>query len=159
MFWAIKLKKMKKKPFHNWKLKEAKNHISLFNEDAICFIDKKFEELNIKTTEHNHFFRGETIIDWKCISGYYKLFFDLEGEEEKIMNLLKKSKIGRSKNIYIAYLQDNIVVRTPFNVFVKDWEGFVRSTLYNGIIFSENFEFIIEITRDYYFHSNFGIDI
>lgn len=148
---------MKYPEIKNWKLREAIEYIYIVGCTASSFIKSKFQELNIPEKYNEHFHRGETFIDWEKMPRYYKFFFDVEDGEEIIKEYLKQSNITLSKTLYITYLQEEVVVNIPVPVFFSDWEGFIRSTLYNAIIFSEDYSLIMEISRDYYLHSNFEI--
>ncbi|CAN5342009.1 hypothetical protein BH09BAC1_BH09BAC1_20890 [soil metagenome] len=141
----------------NWKLLEEIANIQVMNNDPLSVIDDVLTITNLPKMYNEVFGRHNTFIDWDKAPCHYRLFFDNINDEVLIKNSFLKSKVAEYDNLIITYCDDNIVVKVPFLIFIEDWEGFVRSTLYNGLIFTEDFKFVIEITRDYHFHSTFRI--
>lgn len=142
----------------NWKLKEVIDRIDVAHEDSIKYRDDLLKKNNIPTTENlTGIHRSESIVDWNEIEDNYSFYFDNEGEEELIKNYLKESKLKEVENIIILYGWKEPAVRLPTELFISDWEGFIRSTQWETLIFSEDFAYFIEITRDYFMHSNFPI--
>lgn len=142
----------------NWKLKEVSEHITILNDSISSFIQEKFQKFGIPQRYNEGFDRSETYIDWDKISEHHTFFFDYEDSEEPIKKLFENSDLAGYEYLIITYDQDELVVRVPFSIFLDDWEGFIRSTLYNALIFSEDFKLVLEVSRDYYFHSNFKIN-
>lgn len=141
----------------NWKLKEVQDNLELVASDSITYLEDKLKKLGIKQQDNKHFHRRETYIDWDEMPNYYKFFFDNEGWEEKVKQLLLASQISSTKRLIITYGKNEPVVKIPVKVFLEDWEGFFASTQWQTLIFSEDFKLIMEVSRDYYLHSNFSI--
>ena len=142
----------------NWKLKEVLESIEVIEWGASSFIENKLLELGISPQYNDHFHRGETFVAWSKMPEYHKFFFDKEGWEDRIKRWFEKSKLGEVKHVIITYLQEEVVIKVPTDIFFADWEGFVRSTLYNGLFLSGDYKLIMEVSRDYFLHSNFKIE-
>lgn len=146
------------KEVNNWKLKEVIDKIELIDQDSIKFRDKILKQKGFPLCNNlSGLDRKETIINWDKMNSYYSFYSDNESEQEQIGIALSNSEIGREENLIILYGWEEPVVKLPSKLFINDWEGFIRSTLWETFIFSEDYKLIIEVTRDYYFHSNFNI--
>lgn len=143
----------------NWKLKEIAGQYEIIASDSIAYRNKLLQQLNLpKCGENSGLYREDTSIDWSKMPESYKFFFDKEGWEERIKKWFEKSKLGSTQNLLITYGWKEPMVKVPTKLFFEDWEGFIRSTLWETIIFSEDYKLIMEVSRDYYLHSNFKIE-
>lgn len=145
--------------FNNWKLKEVKDFVEIVAEESIVQRDIIVNELNLPVNKDKDsgLYRSDTFINWYRMPRYYKFFFDTEGWEKKIEKWFRESELGRTEKIIVTYGWEEPMVKIPTKLFFEDWEGFIRSTLWETIIFSEDFKLIMEVSRDYYLHSNFEI--
>lgn len=141
----------------NWKLKEVEDNIEIIAEDSIIYRKFILNQLQIPTSDNYSVDRSGTSINWNLISDYYNFFFDYENSEKQVKDFLKDSDISKSEHLIILYGWNEPVIKIPTKIFLNDWEGFIRSTLWETIIFNENFKLIIEVSRDFYMHSNFII--
>lgn len=145
----------------NWKLVEIIENLEYVAEDSADYRCDILEILKLPTPTHlTGLIRSETEIDWEKMPIYYKLCFDdvnPEIKEEQIRKAFINSELSRHEKIIIPYGWKEPVIKVPTKFFLEDWEGFVRSTMFETIIFSEDFSLIIEISKDYHIHSNFEI--
>lgn len=141
----------------NWKLKEIAEEVLIVENNSISFIEKTLNKLKIEQSFSEYFHNEESYINWEKMQYHYKFFFDIEGWEEKIKRLLEESQLKNSLKLIITYGVNEPAVKIPTKVFFEDWEGFFASTQWQTLIFSEDFNLIMEVTRDYYIHSNFRI--
>jgi len=149
---------MNKLKFKNWKLKEVAEQIEIVADDSIERINELLDELNLpQSSSLKGLNRAETYIDWSKMSVYHKFFFDKEGFEDRVKEWFNKSELANTKNLIIAYGWKEPMVKVPTKLFIEDWEGFIRSTFWETIIFSEDYKLIMEVSRDYNLHSNFKI--
>jgi hypothetical protein len=146
-----------KQQIKNWKLKEVYHDFELIHLNATQFIEEKISEHNFPKKNNVIMNRSETFIDWEKMFNHHEVFFDFVGMEYSLKENIEKSKLAKSKFIILTYLQENIVIKLPFSIFLEDWEGFFSSMLYNGILFSDDYKLIMEVSRDYFLHSNFEI--
>lgn len=142
----------------NWKLKEVFEQVTILDDSASSFTQDKLQQFGFPEKYNEGLDRSETHIDWDKISEHHAFFFDYEDSEDPIKKLFENSDLAGYEYLIITYDQDELVVKVPFSIFLDDWEGFVRSTLYNALIFSDDFKLVLEVSRDYYFHSNFKIN-
>ena len=140
----------------NWKLNEIVGKFDILENNSPEYISHILMKLNVPVVDTYSPNRSQTEIDWLKMRNYYSFFTD-DKNELLIKGFLKKSLLGQSRNVIITYGWEEPVIIIPIDLFLQDWEGFVRSKLWEGFIFSEDFELIIECTRDYYIHSNFEI--
>lgn len=145
------------KEIKNWKLLEVKEDVQIINEDSMAFIDEELVnwKLPVKYNERMH--RSESFIDWSLMPQHFYIFTDYEDEVEKIKSRLAKSALGEIDDVIITYGKDEPVVKLPTKIFINNWEDFLISTLYQTLIFGVESPLVIEVTRDYYMHSNFYI--
>ncbi len=148
---------MKKEDINNWKLIEVLDDIELIEEDARDFLPCILNKLNVPTTKHTTTNREFTEIDWGKMKSYFKFFFDNEGEEKINEEAFKSSELSKKKSVIIFYDWNVPVVKVPVDLFIKDWEDFIASTQWETIMFSEDYELIMEVSRDYNLYSNFKI--
>lgn len=141
----------------NWKLKKIENQIEIVAEDSAEYLNEILTSLELPQPDTlTGMNRAETCIDWKEMPEYHKFFFDLEGWEPRIQQYFKKS-LAQINKLIIIYGWKEPTIKVSTDLFIEDWEGFFQSTKYETIIFSEDFKFIMEVSRDYYLHSNFII--
>jgi len=147
-----------KKNIKNWKLVEVLDEVTVVAEDSVVKSNELLAELKLPLPDSSvGINRAETNIDWNKMPKYHKFFFDLEGWEERIKEWFEKSDLAMSQSIIITYGWEEPMVKVPVKLFLEDWEGFIRSTIWETIIFSEDYKLILEVSRDYNFHSNFQI--
>ena len=141
----------------NWKLKEINGQYSVIDNNSISYRNNLLEKLNIPICDGNEagLHRSDTLIDWYRMPIYYKFFFDNQNLEEKIQRSLKSSMLLEKDNLIITYGWEEPAILVPTLLFFEDWEGFIRSALWETIIFSEDKDIIMEVSRDYFLHSNF----
>ena len=148
---------MDKVEFKNWKLKEVARYIEVVSHDSDNYFEYLINKLNIPLTDHESTNRENTYIDWLKTSNYFKFYFDGDGEEKENEIAFKNSKLNTKDRIIINYGYNEPAVLVPTDIFIEDWEDFIASTQYETIIISEDLELIMEVSRDYYLHSNFRI--
>jgi hypothetical protein len=143
----------------NWKLQEINGLYSIVNDNSISYRNNLLEKLNVPVCYENEtgLHRSDTLIDWYRMPRYYKFFFDNQNLEEKIHRSLKSSRLLEKENVIIIYGWEEPAIMVPTSLFFEDWEGFIRSTFWETIIFSEDKDILMEVSRDYYLHSNFEI--
>lgn len=144
--------------FKNWKLVELRPKIINIYSDELNFKENLFCEMSISQRKiFEDFDRGETEINWNNFSNYYCFSFDNVVIAERLEMLFKKSDIGLTRTLLIFYNQEKIAIELESKIFFKEWEDIFQSTKYNTIIINKNLNLVIEVTRDYMLHSNFGI--
>ena len=148
---------IKKEDIKNWKLVEVIDDIELIEETSQDYVERILSELKIPTTNHTSTNREFTEIDWQKMDNYFKFFFDNEVEEKLNEEAFRKSALSKKENLIITYGWNEPPVKVSTQKFIEDWEGFIRSTIWETIMFSEDFELIMEVSRDYNLHSNFKI--
>lgn len=148
---------MNKEDIKNWKLEEVINDIVIIDDVSQDYVKRILDKLKIPTTNHTSTNREFTEIDWKKISSYYKFFFDNEKEEELNKEAFRNSALSKKENLIITYGWNEPPIKISTQKFIKDWEDFIASTQWETIIFSEDLELIMEVSRDYNLHSNFKI--
>ncbi|MBS1613344.1 MAG: hypothetical protein JST49_11030 [Bacteroidetes bacterium] len=144
----------------NWKLVEVIDKLEVLSYDSLSYRDELLKKLDIPLSNSlTGMNRAETTIDWTKMPNYYKSFFDYVGWEEKVSSWFLQSQLGKVQNLVIPYYAggNGPTVKIPTEIFISDWEGFMRSAFWETIIFSEDNSLIMEITRDYHVHSNFKI--
>lgn len=145
------------KNISNWKLKEVINDVRIVDMDSTKYIHKVLKKLDLPLVIGNVYDRSQTEIDWNKMLVHYKFFFDREGWENRITESFKSSDLAKTEQLIIPYGWEEPTVMIPTKLFFEDWEGFIASTAWQTIIFSEDLKLIMEISRDYYLHSNFPI--
>lgn len=148
---------MTKEDIKNWKLVEVINDIEIIAGDSDIYFKTIVDKLNIPLTNHTLIDRENTQIDWSKYVGYNRFFLDEEGKEKDNEIALKNSILSQKENLIFLYGYKEPAILIPTNIFIKDWEDFIASTQWEAIIFSEDLQLIIEVSRDYYLHSNFKI--
>jgi len=148
---------MTKKDIKNWKLVEVISNIEIIADDSTAYLENLVEKLDIPLTNHIQTNRENTQIDWSKSTEYHRFFLDGEGEEEKNTVAFRNSKLSQKKNLIFIYGYKEPAVLIPTSIFIEDWEDFIASTQWETIIFSEDLELIMEVSRDYNLHSNFKI--
>ena len=142
----------------NWKLNEIKGKFEIVAPHSPEWLAMKLKELGIPRLQNvTGLNRKETWIDWNKMPVYHRFFFDLEGWEDKIAEFFARSELKNTSHLIIPYGWEEPVVKIPTELFLEDWEGFLRSTKYETVIFSEDYRHIMEVSRDYCLHSNFRI--
>lgn len=135
---------------NNWVLKESigEFRIADFN------LKQKLAELCIPVKEL------ETFIDWELVEPKYNFFYDYDGNEEEISDLLKKSFLNDYEKIYLDIGCDEPLIEINTDAFIDKWEDFVASNGYSGIfVFTNDGRYFMEFTDDaeYQLYSNFRI--
>ncbi|QMU65412.1 MAG: hypothetical protein GKR88_14715 [Flavobacteriaceae bacterium] len=148
---------LRKNEINNWKLKEISEFVTIIAKDSIRERNHLLKELKIPVDSDSGLYKSDTLINWLSMHKYYKFFFDSEGEEELNEQAFKNSLLSKKENVIITYGWKEPMVKIPTGIFIKDWEDFLASTQWETIIFSEDFELIMEVSRDYHLHSNFKI--
>lgn len=142
----------------NWKLREVIEHVKVIDNNSEEFECNILKKLKLPlSNDHSGINRKETKIDWKKMSQYYNFSFDKIGIENEVTDCLRKSELSKYDFLIMTYGWKEPVVMIPTLTFFEDWEGFIRSTLYQTIIFSKDYKLIMEISRDFFLHSNFEI--
>ncbi|WP_299676375.1 hypothetical protein [uncultured Dokdonia sp.] len=148
---------MNKEDIKNWKLVEHIEDVDIIDSDSNSYFKSLAKKLDIPLTNFKDVNRENTNIDWQKMSNHFKFFFDNEGEENEIEIALKKSNLSQKKKIIILYGTKEAAITIPVSIFISEWEDFIASTQWETLIFSDDYELIIEISRDYFMHSNFKI--
>lgn len=137
---------------------EVINFVEIVANDSVDYINIFLHKNGLPTYSNKvKFNRAETYIDWNTMPIKFSFFFDVEGWDEKVRGCLYKSKLRESERLDITYGWKEPVVSIPTKLFIKDWEEFVRSAKYQTLIIDNQHNLIIEVSRDYYMHSNFRI--
>ena len=142
----------------NWKLKEIIGDFEIIDDNSPEYIADILVKLKLPLVNDYIPNRSQTEIDWTKMPCYYR-FLISDKDESLIETLFRKSSIITSKKMILTYGWEEPAIKISTDLFLNDCEGFIRSKLWEGFIFSENFDLIIECTRDYYLHSNFPIYI
>ena len=140
----------------NWKLREIAGKYEIISEDSAEYRSWILNKLDLPLVDNFSIHRSQTEIDWKKMAAYYRFFIDGENEEF-VKKAFEESALAKYKNVILTYGWKEPVVKVSTELFLQDWEGFIRSQIWEGLIFSEDFTLVIESTRDYYLHSNFEI--
>ncbi len=148
---------MNKEDIKNWKLEEIIDDIVIIDELSQDYVGRILDELNVPTTNHVTTNRAFTEIDWQKMDNYFKFFLDNEGEEELNERAFRNSILSKKEKLIIIYGWNEPPVKISTKKFISDWEDFMASTQWETIIFSEDLELIMEVSRDYHVHSNFKI--
>lgn len=148
---------LKKEDIKNWKLVEVIDDIVIIDEVSQDYVKRVLDELKVPTTNHVSTNRKFTEIDWRKMGDYFKFFFDNEGEEKLNEKAFRNSILSKKKNLIITYGWNEPPIKISTQKFIEDWEDFIISVKYETIIFSDDFELIMEVSRDYNLHSNFKI--
>lgn len=141
----------------NWRFKEFLDELEIIGNN----VNNKFEinkitELKLPLKINDIYSHDRTTIEWMKMTRCYRFHLD-EYDEDIIKNALIDSELGIYDNIIVVYGWDP-VVRVPVKYFLEDWESFVRSMDWSGLIFSEDYKLIIEFSQNnYYLNSNFEI--
>ncbi len=141
----------------NWKLKEVWEHVEIVADDGTQYRNDLLEKLELPLKMLCGLDRAETTIDWKRMPVYHKFYMDWMGTEEKIKEAFTQSELGKVDKFIMAFNSPMPAVKVPVALFLDDWEGFWSAACWEGFMFSEDFQLIIEATRDYHLHSNFYI--
>ncbi len=147
---------IKKSKITNWKLLEVLENIKIINNDSGKYFNLIAKKFDIPLTNFSGVDREKTHIDWSKMANYNKFFSGGEDELENII-AFKNSRLAKKENLVMLYGYDEPTVLIPADLFISDWEDFMASTQWETIIFSEDFELIMEVSRDYNLHSNFKI--
>jgi len=141
----------------NWKIREVLNYVQIIDNDSSDFIHKIIQTLQLpKNSDYTGIIRNETIIDWNKLNIHFSFYFDREGWEERIKQSLNES-LKHTSELIITYGYKEPVIMIPTEIFLESWDDFFSSTHYETIIFSKDYKYIMEVSRDYYLHSNFFI--
>jgi hypothetical protein len=148
---------MNKEDIKNWKIVERIEDIEIVDSNSNNYFKNLVKKLNLPLTNFKNINRENTNIDWQKMSNHFKFFFDNEGEEKENKIALKKSDLSKKKEVIILYGEKEPAITIPMDIFINEWEDFVASTQWEALIFSDDYELIIEVSRDYFMHSNFKI--
>ena len=148
---------MKKQDIKNWKLVEVIDKINIIADDSSDYFDDLVKKLSIPIINHTTINRTHTHINWQKMPGYFKFFLDGEVEENENESAFRNSALSEKENLIILYGWKEPAVLLPTKMFVEDREDFIASTQWEAIMFSEDFELIMEVSRDYHLHSNFKV--
>jgi len=141
----------------NWKLREVINDVTIVDTNSSIFKHNILEKLQLPIGQGFKCGPSVTDINWENMSNHYSFYFDKIGWENKIKNAFEQSLLIRAQNLIITYGFSEPTILIPVKVFLDDWDGFFASVRYAALIFSEDYKLIMEVSRDYYLHSNFYI--
>ncbi len=148
---------MKKEDITNWKLKEVVEKLEIIHPISQNYKNELLENLKLPMGTFEKINRSNSEIDWSLMEDHYTFFFDYQGDENMIKKSLMNSELSKYESLIIFYGWNEPTIKIPTSLFIDDWEGFLRSTKYQTLIFSEDYKFVLEVTRDYQMHSNFII--
>lgn len=140
----------------NWKLKEISDLIEIVHPKSQDYESEVLQNIGIPKKINDVLSTERTIIEWYKIPEHYKFFLD-DKDETAIEMALKKSELSTYSKIILTYGWNQPAVKFPTELFIKDWQDFIASQTWEGLMFSEDFKLIMECSRDYYLHSNFKI--
>lgn len=142
----------------NWKLTELSGRYEVISNNGVQFRNEILLDNNIPMPNYvNGLNRSATNIEWSKMPEYYITSIASYNEENSFVERLQKSSITSSEYVIIIYDQEDLAIKIKTSLFVKDVLDFIDSVFNEAIIFSSDFKFIIEISRDYSIHSNFTI--
>lgn len=142
----------------NWKLRELGDLVEVIAEDSIQRRNELLAELGLP---HSHELSGldraETTIDWSQMPKHYQFFFDRHDWDEIVAEALRRSRLSTSSKLIMTYGWKEPMIIIPRDTFINEWQDLFQSTKYETIVFSDDYELIMEVSRDYILHSNFKI--
>jgi|GEM_PF-1779894 len=142
----------------NWKLKELEDRLEIVSDDSIEYETRVLKKMGIPLADDTASTIGDyTIIDWDQMTEHYHFYFDRIKDEDFIRRSMSNSKLGKYKHLIITYGYNEPAVKVRLSDFLDDWEGFVRSTLWESTMFTDDYKLIMEVSKKYYLHSNFKI--
>lgn len=149
---------MTRKITNNWKIEE------LLQSYPIEIIPVASQEYDINTVESlslprkrdNLLSSDRTLVEWNKVQDHHKFFID-HFSRDLIREQFKKSFLANYDNLIISFAWDESVAKIPSHLFLEDPLEFFMIQLYCGFVYSEDFTFLLEVTEDYYIHSNFEI--
>lgn len=143
------------KQIHNHFLKPHINNIEVLSVDYPNYFCTLLNNNGVVINKEKEI---STLIDWKNISNSNFFFFDYEGSEVEISQLLKKSFIQMPSFLIIEFGYDIPILKVDTNVFIDYWNDFVSASGHMGItIISDDGKFIMEFTDSGLLYSNFKI--
>jgi hypothetical protein len=142
----------------NWKLEELEGRFEIVSNDSIKHEKEIFDKMGIPHKDESPTTLGDyTIIDWDIMPEHYYFYFDGKTDEDFIRRSLINSELKEYEYLIITYGYNQPAVKVRISDFFKDWEGFIRSTLWESTMFTNDYKLIIEVSKKYYLHSNFKI--
>lgn len=143
---------------NNWKIEELLGNypIEIINEPSQEFDDKILANKKLPTMTHHNISNSHTSIDWGKVDNYHKFFTD-NFDEEYIIQKIKSSELVKYQYIIMSFGWNESIAKIPSVLFFQDPLEFFFSKRWEGFIYSEDFNLIIELSHDYYVHSNFKI--
>jgi hypothetical protein len=135
---------------NNWILKKYIDCIQVLPND----FRERFLMYNIPIIEY------ETFIDWEKIKPNYSFMYDYEGNELEIAGFLKQSALTDYQHVLLYIDSDISIIEVETKTFIDNWEDFVASNGFTGIVvFTNDGKFFAEFTDDsqWKLYSNFLI--
>lgn len=141
----------------NWKFKEIIDKIEIIGDNyKNKFEREKRTELGLPEKINDIYSYDRTTIEWMKMPVCYRFFLD-GYDEEYIKQAFMNSELSKYNKIIVVYGWDP-VVKIPTSAFIEDWENFVISMRWSGVIYSEDYKLIMEFSQNnYYLNSNFEI--
>lgn len=139
----------------NWILKKHVDNIQIISDDYLPFYRNYLENKGVIVNQD--FSKASYFINWNLYSKNFDFFYDYEGCEKEIENLLFRSEISKTKKISMDFGYNNpvILIETPY--FINNWYDFIIGANNESTIVSEDGSCIMEFTRRYVLNSNFLI--
>lgn len=135
---------------NNWILKKYNDYIQPLSND----FREKFTKFKIPIIGYG------TFIDWDKILPNYSFMYDYEGNKFEITSFLKQSVFADYQHIILYIDLDLPLIAVDTQIFINNWEDFVASNGYTGIIaFTDDGKYFAEFTDDsqWRVYSNFPI--
>lgn len=149
---------MDNKICNNWKIEQLLHFhpIEIIPIASQDFDTKKIKSLNLPIRKNNLLSIHGTLVEWNKVKNYYNFFLD-DFSDELIIENFKKSCLADYNNLIISFGWNETVAKIPSELFLDDPLEYFATQFHCGFIYSSDFKLIIEISEDYYVHSNFEI--
>ncbi len=130
--------------------------IRVLSEEYPEFFTSKLEQNAIPLNEDESLNR---LVDWDSLSGHFSFFFDFDGCETKISDLLKNTLLIDKEVLMVEIGPDDPIIEVKTETFIDNWYDFFAASGFTGVTaMSNDGACIMEFTdRDFMLFSNFRI--
>lgn len=149
---------MTRKITNNWKIQEL---LQSYPIEIIPVASQEFDidtikSLNLPQKRDHLLSLDRTLVEWNKVQDYYRFLPD-KFSEDLVIEQFRKSSLANYDNVIMSFAWDESVAKIPSHLFLEDPLEFFMIQLYCGFIYSDDFKFLVEVSEDYYIHSNFEI--
>lgn len=143
---------------NNWKVEELLRDysIEIISEPSQEFEDKVINDRKLPTIISHNISNNQTSIDWEKMDIHHSFSTD-DFSEDFIIQSFQNSELAKYNYIIMPFGWNESVAKIPNKLFIQDPLEFFFSKRWEGFIYSDDFKLIMEISHDYYVHSNFKI--